>query len=366
MEIQYVHKVETAHSITNTAVEFPPDWLQEPSLKIRKIKSFSPRSPSELKIRRLKVLDAASPLQWLKKWKVFQYDDSDNDKDEISGESVLNEECSISSASDCKVKKNIAIGTSNSNNFNIVATPCVNAKATEKMVRVSGQNDGYPRRSKRKQLMCNSANELIEAIDSKRPRTEHGTSQADQTTKALTKSTDLELSKNDMNAEDNQESTKEDGISNAEVSCDKMECSTLTESSLPVTETERWYPTRISGFKLNLNCPPVDSLIQKDHRTKLSWLSNPIAFNAPLCRVYYSGFSIRSKTSNCKVFMGDYIEISTLYLPKARTAQIVSCYQAINPRPFKYKDIVNGNTVIVQEKGKDSSIEMDISHIFLT
>jgi hypothetical protein len=345
MEIQYVYSLQTTHRISMNGVEFPPDWLQEPSLRIRKITPFFPRTPSELVIRRLKILDAASPLRWLKKWNVFQLDETDEES--ISGESLLDEENSICSDNLCKVNKDIAVDTSNSYDLAIITTQCVNAKATENMV--LEQIDGYiPNSVKRKRLTRNSVDELVQTNNNKRSRARA----TDQTTVAITTTTNLELSRNDMYAENHQVSRVSTAKA-AEFSCDKIQGSTPKECGLTAIESEQFYPTRISSFKLNLVCPPIGSLLKSDPRISLSWIANPIAFNVPMCRVYYSGFSIRSKLSNCELFMGDYIEISTIYLPKPRTAQVVSCYQAINPCPFKYKDIVNGNTVIVQEKGKD-------------
>ncbi|MCU0534054.1 MAG: hypothetical protein MUD14_09170, partial [Hydrococcus sp. Prado102] len=78
MELQYCNNDSKALS---KKAEFPPDWLQDPTLRIRrKYRSISELDGEKFKDRCLMTVKYASHLRWLPKWKVYEEDPTTKDE----------------------------------------------------------------------------------------------------------------------------------------------------------------------------------------------------------------------------------------------------------------------------------------------
>lgn len=116
------------------------------------------------------------------------------------------------------------------------------------------------------------------------------------------------------------------------------------------------YPTRFPGLNLSLQCPAPQVM---GHLVSwpgifFEWMPDSfLAYNQSLGCAYYSGFRLKKHSGRIskpdEFAMGDYITIENEFF--VTKAQIVSCYQATNPRIFLFDD-EDGNKRNVQEKGE--------------
>jgi hypothetical protein len=106
MEIRYVkwpvrNKVSSKWNTKNAVAEFPPDWLQEPSLKLKRLGGLQEqeimKGPAALQRSRLDLLSNASNLKWLSIWKVYQ---SEADEEDSITTSETDEDDELKSESD--------------------------------------------------------------------------------------------------------------------------------------------------------------------------------------------------------------------------------------------------------------------------
>jgi hypothetical protein len=324
MEIQYVTNMEKASHISNRVVQFPPDWLQDKSLRIKKIQSYPKLDPDTLRNRRLKTIDAASPLRWLKKWNVFQHSDNNSKKIVSTFQPVVVNKRSFCLDQDSEEGTNhqdVKYTTATDMDEDRIDNP-VSGMHTDNVTRVS-KRLRYDEKKPVPDLQPKS--NQTEFVSSTNIGTDHVSHESCSIVAKVQSNQQREIIVNEHQV-------------------------------VQTEEIKNKFKTRISGLQLILDCPKVASMIQTDPTVRVEWIDNPIAYNDRIDRVYYGGFSIINKQTNCKLYMGDYIEISTQYLIKPRTAQIVSCYQATNPQPVGYIDKDGGGAVIVQEKGTKETI----------